>query len=58
MFPTVIEVLSSKTTGKKAVLAMKGRRGDDVSEGTVTMLEENGKWKVNKQSWKSSVTQK
>ncbi len=58
MFPTVIEIVSSKITGKKAVLAMTGRRGGKISDGTVTMLQENGKWKVNKQSWESSVTQK
>jgi hypothetical protein len=58
MFPTVINVVGSKITGDRAELALTGRRGDEVSEGTVTMLRENGEWKVNRQSWKSGTPAK
>ncbi len=56
MFPTKIAILSSKVEGQKAVLTMIGQRGSDVSDGIATMLLEDGKWKVSKQSWESSVT--
>jgi len=47
LFPTNIEIISTKIDGDKAVLKAKGTRG------TITMLKENGDWKVNKQSWQS-----
>ena len=53
VFPTNIEVLSSEIDGDKAKLKVKGTRGAEVSRGTITMLKENGEWKVNKQSWVS-----
>jgi len=53
VFPTNIEIVSTKIDGDKAVLKAKGTRGTEVSRGTITMLKENGDWKVNKQSWKS-----
>ena len=56
MFPIVIKIVSSTIEGNKAVLAMTGRRGGDMTEGVATMLLEDGQWKVNKQSWKSSTT--
>jgi len=58
MFPTMIKIMNTKISGKKAVLTMAGKREDDISEGSVTMLMEDGKWKVNKQSWDSGVTNK
>ena len=54
-FPTNIEIVSSKIEGDKATLNANGSRGGEVSKGTVTMLKENGVWKVNKQSWKSGT---
>ena len=53
VFPTNIEIISTKIDGDKAVLKAKGTRGTEVSRGTITMLKENGDWKVNKQSWQS-----
>ncbi len=55
---TDIEILSSKITGNKAALTMKGRRGITTAEGTVTMLLENGKWKVSEESWKVGMAEK
>ena len=53
VFPTNIEILSTKIEGDKAVLKAKGTRGTEVSRGSIAMLKENGEWKVNKQSWES-----
>ena len=53
VFPTNIEIISTKIDGDKAVLKARGIRGNEVSRGTITMLKENGDWKVNKQSWQS-----
>ena len=58
MFPNMIKVISSEITDNKAVLTMKGERGGQIADGVVTMLREDGKWKVNKQSWKSSSVTK
>ena len=53
MFPNNIEIVSSEIVGDKAVLKAKGTRGAEVSVGNVTMVKEDGLWKVNKQSWES-----
>ena len=53
VFPTNIEILSTKIEGDKAVIKAKGTRGNEVSRGSITMLKENDEWKVNKQSWES-----
>ena len=53
MFPNNIEIVSSEIDGDKAVLKAKGTRGAEVSIGNVTMVKEDGLWKVNKQSWES-----
>ena len=58
MFPNMIKVISSEITDNKAVLTMMGERGGQIADGVVTMLREDGKWKVNKQSWKSSSVTK
>lgn len=55
---TDMEVLSSTITGEKAVLILKGSRGVTTSDGTVTMLLENDKWKVSEESWQLSETSK
>ena len=48
---TEMEVLTSTITGNKAVLTIAGRRGISTADGTVTMLLENGAWKVSEESW-------
>lgn len=53
MFPRNIDIVSSTIEGGKATLKAIGKRGTEVSEGTITMLNEDGSWKVNKQSWES-----
>ena len=52
---TNIEILSSTITGEKAVLTMKGNRGLATADGTVTMILEDGSWKVSQESWKTGT---
>ncbi len=51
---TDIEILTSTISGNKAVLTMKGSRGLAKSDGTVTMILEDGSWKVSEESWEMS----
>ncbi len=53
VFPNNIEIISSDIKGDKAVLKAKGTRGSEVSVGNVTMVKEDGLWKVKEQSWES-----
>ena len=49
---TEMEIVTSTITGNQAVLTIAGRRGIATADGTVTMLLENGTWKVSEESWK------
>lgn len=53
-FPPQVAILESTISGNEAVLNMAGRKGASDYEGTVTMLLENGNWKVGMQSWSSA----
>ena len=53
MFPNMIYIESSEISGNKAELKAMGKRGEEISTGKITMLKEDGAWKVNKQSWES-----
>ena len=53
MMMTEMEVLTSTISGNKAVLTIKGSRGLTTANGTVTMVQENGAWKVLEDSWES-----
>ena len=55
---TEIEILSSTISGNKAILTMKGSRGLATADGTVTMILENGSWKVSEESWKMGSSDK
>ncbi len=55
---TDMEILTSTITGKKAVLTLKGSRGIATADGTVTMLQENGAWKVSEESWELGTAEK
>lgn len=55
LFPTTIVIIDNKTDGNKSTLTMMGKNGEEVSEGKAIMLRENGKWKVNEQTWESSL---
>jgi Domain of unknown function (DUF4878) len=51
MSPTELKLTDLKVDGKKAVLTAKGKMGGEMNTGTIDMVEEDGQWKVAKQSW-------
>jgi Domain of unknown function (DUF4878) len=51
MSPTELKLTSLKVDGKKATLMAKGKMGGEMNNGTIEMVEEDGQWKVLKQSW-------
>lgn len=51
MSPADIKLTDLKVTGKKAVLSAVGKSDGEPHYGTIDMAEENGQWKVVKQSW-------
>ncbi len=53
MMMTEMEILTSTISGNKAVLTIKGSRGLTTANGTVTMVLENGAWKVLDDAWES-----
>lgn len=53
MQPTGLKVTGGAIDGNNATLLATGKDGDNVSRGTITMVRENGAWKVEKEEWKS-----
>ena len=51
MSPTELKLTELKVDGKNATLIAKGKMGGEMNTGTIEMLDENGEWKVVKQSW-------
>jgi hypothetical protein len=51
MSPSDLKFTSLKVDGKKATLLATGKQGGETNWGTIEMAEENGQWKVVKQSW-------
>jgi len=51
MTPSDITVTDVKVEGKKATLQANGKLDGEMNYGTVEMAEEDGQWKVGKQSW-------
>lgn len=51
--PDPITLTDLKVTGKKATMSAtgQGKMGDGLNYGTVDLAEEDGQWKVVKQSW-------
>jgi hypothetical protein len=54
MSPTSLEIISSLVKKDRALLMVKGSRGAENSRGTIDMILEDGKWKVNLESWETS----
>jgi hypothetical protein len=54
MAPTDLKLTDLKVDGKKATLSATGKVAGDPSKGTIELAEENGAWKVGKQSWSSA----
>ncbi|MEO8431183.1 MAG: hypothetical protein ABI592_06700 [Acidobacteriota bacterium] len=51
MSPTDIKITDVKVDGKKAVLSVNGKSDGQMMKGTADMVDENGGWKMGKQSW-------
>jgi hypothetical protein len=53
MMPANIKVLKATETGDEAKLVVTGTEEGKARQGTVTMMRQNGKWYMVKESWKS-----
>jgi hypothetical protein len=53
MEPTGVKIVSGASDGKSATLLATGKDGDQVSNGTITLVKEGGAWKVEKEEWKT-----
>jgi hypothetical protein len=51
MAPSDIKLTALKVDGKKATLSATGEQDTEVMYGSIDLEEENGQWKVGKQSW-------
>lgn len=51
MSSTDVKFTDLKVEGKKATLSATGKSGGEMNYGSIEMAEENGQWKVVKQSW-------
>lgn len=51
MAPSDVKLTGLKVDGKKAVLSATGKQDKEVMYGSIDLEEENGQWKVGKQSW-------
>ena len=54
MAPKELKFTAVKVDGKNATLEATGKIGGEVNKGTVSMEEEDGQWKVVKESWTNS----
>jgi hypothetical protein len=54
MSPTGVKLTGVKVAGKKATVSMTGTSDGQMMKGTADMVEENGQWKVEKQSWSNA----
>ena len=53
MEPKNVKYVNGTVDGDKAILNVTAKDGSETSTGTVTMMKQGGKWKVDKESWKS-----
>jgi hypothetical protein len=51
MTPPDVTVTGLKVDGKKATLQASGKLDNEMNYGTIEMAQEDGQWKVGKQSW-------
>jgi len=51
MSPADLKLTSLKVDDKKATLEATGKVGGEMNRGTIALEEEDGQWKVAKQSW-------
>jgi len=53
MEPKNVKYVNGSTDGDKATLNVTAKDANETSTGTVTMVKQSGKWKVDNESWKS-----
>lgn len=58
MSPDNLRIVSSIVKKDSAILKVSGSRGPDNAEGTINMIKENGRWKVNLEAWVSGEINK
>jgi hypothetical protein len=51
MQPSDVKLGDLKVDGKKGTLTATGKSGGETMHGTIELADENGQWKVRKQSW-------
>jgi hypothetical protein len=51
MTPTDLKLTSLKVDGKKATLEATGKMDKEPNRGTISLEQEDGRWKVANQSW-------
>lgn len=51
MAPSDVKFTGLKVDGKKTVLLATGKQDTEVMYGSIDLEEENGQWKVGRQSW-------
>jgi len=51
MLPSDLKLTALKVDGKKATMNATGMMDKELNKGTIELAEENGQWKVGKQSW-------
>jgi hypothetical protein len=49
--PSEVKLTELKVDGKKATLSATGKSDGETNWGTIELAEQNGVWKVGKQSW-------
>ena len=54
MTPTDLTFTSLKVEGKKATLLATGKVGGEANKGTIELAQEDGQWKIGKQSWSNA----
>lgn len=54
MAPSDVKFTDLKIDGKKAVLKATGKQDKEVMYGSIDVAEENGQWKVGRQSWSNT----
>ena len=54
MQPKDIKLSDLKVDGKKATMAATGKSDSETMYGNVELVDENGQWKVRKQSWSNT----
>ena len=54
MQPKDVKLSDLKVDGKKATMAATGKSDSETMYGNIELVDENGQWKVRKQSWSNT----